>query len=185
MSAATLQALAVVCELTGAQWSKPAMMAAERALDHYPERDVLAALDACTRELSGRVSLAEILERVEQQDGRPTPEEAWALAVRGVDEWESIVWNEEIASAWNTAHHSWAHGNRVGARIAFLSQYERLVAQARRERSPVRWFPSLGFDQTRREKAIHDAIAAGQLTNEHARALGISPPPTQPLLEKK
>ena len=72
-----LQALAVTAELTGTELSEPAARVMANDLAAYPVQQVLGALTRCRRELKGRLTVAAILERLD--DGRPGPNEAWAM----------------------------------------------------------------------------------------------------------
>ena len=76
MKAELLQAIAVTAELTATELSKDAARALADDLDGYPVHAVLNALRACRRELTGRLTLAAVIQRIE--DGRPGPEEALA-----------------------------------------------------------------------------------------------------------
>ncbi|MBA1209836.1 hypothetical protein G7010_22710, partial [Pseudomonas fulva] len=49
-------------------------------------------------------------------------------------------------------------GDKIGARMAFMSAYERLVSFARAEDKPVTWEVSLGFDSGRRVTAVETAV---------------------------
>ena len=105
--------------------------------------------------------IAQIDGMVEQQDGRPGAEEAWALALRGQDEADTIVWTAEMSQAWAVARV--VLPDEVGARMAFKETYARLVAENRRARLPAVWTVSLGHDPQRRDAAIGAAVSAGRL----------------------
>jgi hypothetical protein len=96
-------------------------------------------------------------------DGRLGPQEAWALAMRSTDEADTIVWTAEAAEALRICRPILEAGDEVGARMAFLEAYARLVDVARRGRVAPAWSVSLGYDMERRDKAIAEAIEAGRL----------------------
>lgn len=100
-------------------------------------------------------------------DGRPGPEEAWAIAVSGADEAATIVWTPEISAAWGMARVVMQGGDEVGARMTFREVYNRLVEEARHRGEATSWTVSLGHDAKQRERAI-----------EHAQTLGRLPPPS-------
>lgn len=108
-------------------------------------------------------------------DGRPGPEEAWAIALDAADEAETVVWTDDIAQAWNIARPVFGIGDEVGARMAFREAYTRLVAAARSRGERAQWSPSLGFDGDRRRAAIEAAVSAGRLPAAELAAL---PAPT-------
>lgn len=142
--------------------SRAAELMAEDLAD-YPQDHIRAALQACRRELTGKLTLAAILQRVQAYDGRPEPNEAWALALAASDESDSVVLNEEIQLALGAARAVLEAGDKIGARMAFLSAYQRFVDAARREAKPVKWELSMGHDPQRRIAAVEEAGRLGRL----------------------
>lgn len=126
------------------------------------------ALAACRRELKGRLSLAAILERID--DGHPTPNEAWAMAVPAADERNTVVWTGEMADAWATALPLVRQGDMVAARMAFIEVYGRLLKAARVDRRQANYRPSLGFDAAGRDAALRAAAAKGLLPSGMAES---------------
>lgn len=168
-SAAVLQALAVVCELTQTELSDAAKRVLASDLAGYPERQVLGALTRCRKELKPRqFSLEAVLSRLD--DGRPGPEEAWALAAKTInDECVSVVWTDEIAIAWGVARE--LGNDMVAARMAFLEKYKQIVQVGRDSGLPVKWVPCLGFDPHGRETALLEAARLGRLTQSHVAGM--------------
>lgn len=164
-----LKALAVVCELTGTQLSEGAARVMARDLGAYPEDQVLGALTRCRKELRPReLTLSAIITRLD--DGRPGPEEAWAIASPALtDERITIVWTEEMAQASAVA--SPIIDDPVAARMAFLESYRRLVQQARDAGIPVKWTPCLGWDAAGREGPLLEAVRKGRLGAAHVYGL--------------
>lgn len=172
-----LEAIAVVAEVTGTTLSRGAVMALESELRPYGEDAALKALRRCMREVKHRLTLADIIERLDGGDGRPTADEAWAIALEAMDEAATVVLSEEMASALGAARPIYLDGDRVGARMAFRAAYERAVGSARDAGVPVRWFPSLGHDARGREMALRRAVEAQRLTATQVR--GLLPPPRE------
>lgn len=164
---AVLKAIAVTCELTGTNLSEGAARVLANDLTAYPEAQILGALSRCRKELKGRLTVADVISRLD--DGRPGPEEAWAMLPR--DEASSVVWTAEMSEAWGVALPLLNAGEHVGARMAFLERYRALVQCARDEAKPVRWAPSLGTNELDRERALIDAAERGRLTHEHVSGL--------------
>jgi hypothetical protein len=162
-----LQALAVTAEVMGAEFSDGAAMAIASDLSQYPLPSVLLALRRVRLECKGRMSLADIISRID--DGRPGPDEAWAMIP--VDERGSCVWTMEMAQAWGIAYPLIVDGDRIGARMAFRDAYTRIVAASRAHLRKVQWMPSLGRDHRGREAALAEAVEKGRLTHEHAQSL--------------
>lgn len=177
MSERLAKALTVAFEVCGGTLSDAAFEVMLADLAEYEEGAVLLALARCRRELTGRLTLAHIIERID--DGRPGPEEAWSRIGTG-DERATIVATEEAWQAFavvnNRAHpaeQSLLQENPVAARMAFVETYRRLVATARANREPVRWRVSLGQDNAQRLPPLREAVARGQI--KPADVAGILP----------
>lgn len=159
------KALAVTAEVTGANPTEAAIRAMADRLAPYPGEVVAKALERCQVELRRPLTLGDIFDRLE--DGHLGPEEAWAMVAR-VEEEETIVWTDQMATAYGAAHG--ALPDRVAARLAFVEAYRREVATARQRGHPPRWWPSLGWDPAKRVAPIVDAVALGRLTPHMAQA---------------
>lgn len=148
-----------------------------RALAAHSLDEVRAALDAHIRDPQrGRFFPAPAdviaqLQGIAATDGRPGQEEAWATALRGADEAETLVWTAEMQQAWSIARPVLDAGDEVGARMAFRECYARLVEEARKARAPVQWTPSLGHDIERRRVALDAAASAGRVSLADVPAL--------------
>lgn len=110
-----------------------------------------------------------------EKDGRPSVDEAWAIAVQLEDEAATVVTNDEISQAWAVAAE--VMPDKTGARMAFKAAYQRLCDAARREHRKPRWFPSLGFDVAAREPVLQEAVRKGLLGPEHVQR--VLPAPAQ------
>lgn len=163
-----LQAVAVTAELTGTQLSEAAARVFCADLARYPLTQVLPALDRCRRECRGRLTLADVMQRLD--DGRPGPEEAWA-AVAKLTEADTVVWTHEMQQAHATAAPLIEEGEQVAARMAFLERYRYLCQFARDNGIGVSWQASLGHDAKGREGPVMVAVEQGKLTADRARAL--------------
>lgn len=162
-----LKAIAVTAELTGTELSVDAARMMVEDLSQYPVELVLKALTKCRRELKTRMSLADVISRID--DGRPGAEEAWAMIPK--DESGSVVWTEEMAEAYGIASPLINEGDAVQARMAFTETYRDRCAKARDAGIPVRWLPSLGHDPHGREQVLLDAVEKGRLTASHVEKL--------------
>jgi len=140
-----------------------------RALSGKTLAEVRAGLDAHVRDAQrGRFPPlpADVLAQIEgaaKDDGRPGPEEAWAIASAAGDEAATVVWTQEIAQAWGIARPVAAAGDDVGARMAFKEAYSRLVAGARATGAPATWSPSYGHSGELRAIAVSKAVTEGRL----------------------
>ena len=148
--------------------SEAAEMMADDLAD-YPAEAVAGSLKACRRELTGKLTLAAILQRVQAADGRPGKDEAWAIAMTTNDEFETVVLTDEIQLALAAAKPVLDAGDKIGARMAFISAYERFVGQAREDAKPVNWHVSVGFDANRRIQAVTKAMELKRIPREHGQ----------------
>jgi hypothetical protein len=177
ISAETEKKLAVLIEMAGNRKpSEPVLAMFLETLDQYGDEAVSKAIDRCSRECKGWIAPSDVIQRID--DGRPGPDEAWALCP--TSEAESTVWTEEIAQAFETVR---LMRDRIAARRSFIETYSRVVAEARASGFKVKWVPSLGNDPSWREKAITDAVAHGRLSRKRAELLlpGFGEPQTRQL----
>lgn len=166
-------------ELLGQQVSPSAAAMLADDLCGYT-RDVLArALSRVRTEHTGRLTPKAIIDRIDEAMGRPGANEAWAMALNALDERQTVVWTAEMSEAWGVARDVAAQGDLVGARMAFIGAYERLVRTAREERRLPEVTVSIGWDGEQRAVAIEKAVQLGYLTQEkaaeHLPALGFTP----------
>ena len=156
-------ALCATAETLGQSLSASAAELMAEDLAEYSVPELLSALKACRREVTGKLTLAAILQRVNAADGRPGRDEAWSIALQAGDEFDTVVMTAEIQKALSAASPILEQGDKVGARMAFLSAYDRHCAEARNQGAPVKWEVSLGFDPDRRRIAIENAQIQGLL----------------------
>ncbi|MFL4597030.1 hypothetical protein ACJ6WI_07150 [Stenotrophomonas maltophilia] len=168
--------LTATAEVMGEQITSNAATYMVLDLVAYPLRVLAAALTACRREVKGRLSLAAILERID--DGHPAPNEAWALAIRAADEAVTLVWTEQTRDAWAAALPLVRAGDKIAARQAFLEVYARLVKETRAAHRVATYQLSLGVDVSGRDGVLQQAVAAGRLTHEQVAEHLALPPAT-------
>jgi hypothetical protein len=164
-STTLIQAVAVTAELCGRTFTEPAARVFVEDLGAYPEHAVMASLRRCRREVRGVLTVQDVVSRLD--DGRPGPEEAWAMLPK--TEADSVVWSDEMAEALRVAQPLLDEGDKVAARMAFKEAYTRLIAARRDAGVPVRWTASLGHDPRGREAAVLQAVALGRLPPAQAQ----------------
>ena len=99
----------------GQQLTPAAAQLMVQDLAAYEEPVLTAALQAVRRE-GGRFTVAAVLRHVESADGRPEPNEAWAIALQSFDEAETVLMTPEIQQAAVVAAPLMkGRGDRVGA----------------------------------------------------------------------
>lgn len=168
-------------EVLGQEMRPSAGMLIAEDLSAYPFDEIRRALSRCRAELHGKLTLASIVERIPSANSHLSGNEAWALALRSIDEQETVVWTPEIARAFAAAKPVLNGSDKVGARMAFLAAYERELATAKAEARQPEWMVSLGHDPQRRQIVLNDAVKAGKLPAPKVEHL--LPPPDKPLTE--
>ena len=158
MSASLLKAIAVTAELTGTDISESAARVMLQDLSRFPETQVLEALTRCRREIKGRLTIADVIQRLD--DGRPGVEEAWAMLPKS--EGASVVWTEEMSRAFGVAG-PLMDTDEIAARMAFKETYAKALNEARNAGVPVKWSASLGHDPYGRESVLLEAAQKGRL----------------------
>lgn len=147
------------------------------ALNMFPLQ-VVAMAFSVYRDQNGEFAPvpAGIAKLCKSMDGRPSVDEAWAIAITGRSEEETVVWTAETAEAFGICQPILNDlGDEVGARMAFKDAYSRLVTAARSAGKPATWNVSLGWDKRKREAALERAVVAGILPAPAVTAL--LPPP--------
>ena len=127
---------------------------------------------------------ADIIRTIQEVNGTPESQwlsanEAWAVALPAIDEDATVVWTPEIAKAFEVARPILEGGDKIGARMAFIPAYDRLIDQAKRESRTPSYEVSAGWDANMREVAMRQSVTAGLLpaSNDDTKAL---PAPDKP-----
>lgn len=144
-------------------------------LGGYPYDEICKALARVRKEHAGKLTLKVIIDRIRKPDARPAANEAWALSLPAQDESNTVVWTDEMSQAWAVALPVLESGDKVGARMAFIQTYERLVTIAEAENKSPCWRVSQGWDTEKRVQAITTAKNAGLLPSPIANKYLPSP----------
>ena len=127
---------------------------------------------------------ADIIRTIQEENGTPESQwlsanEAWAIALPAIDEAATVVWTPEIAKAFEVARPILEGGDKIGARMAFIPAYDRLIDQAKRESRTPSYEVSVGWDANMREVTMRQAVTVGLLPapNDDTTAL---PAPDKP-----
>ncbi|MCG7598381.1 hypothetical protein MHM84_01115 [Halomonas sp. McH1-25] len=173
-----LEQLYATAEVLGSEIKPAAANLMIRDMRSYNRPEIEQALARCRAELTGRLTLAAILERMPSANAYLSPNEAWALALTSLDENETVVWTREVAIAMGTARPVLEQGDKVGARMAFIGAYEREVAATKAEGHQPTWEVSLGHDPVRRQETVQKAVTDGLL--EAPKVQHLLPAPEAP-----
>lgn len=175
-----IDALCLTAEAMGNVITPSAAMMMADDLSDYSLPELGRALRACRREVKGRLSVTDIIQRCQAEDGRPGKDEAWSIGLESADEESTAVMTTEIQQAMASARVLMEGGDNIGARMAFISTYERLVRDARHVNRPTEWVVSLGFSKERRVESIQKAVQLGRLVgreaDRHIAMLGLEAP---------
>lgn len=169
-----IKQLAVTYELcSGRMLSDGAMNAIVDEFDRHDPGDVSKALTRCMLECKGYISPADIISRIIEQDGRPSPDEAWALVPKSED--DSVCWTKEMSESYGVCRHLFP--DMVAARMAFLSAYRERLQDARTSGKNVNWQMSLGHRRDERKDCLKTAVLDGKISASYALSLcpGIDP----------
>lgn len=161
-----LEHLIATAEVCGTVLSPAAARLMVADLSPFEPEQVIGGLRRCRREVKGKLTLADILNRID--DGRPGPEEAFAMIPPPEDEDSTCVMTREMALAMESARHL---GDPIARRMAFREAYVRLVQQARERSESARWSVSLGHDSGSRAEVVADAVAKGRIGRYYAERL--------------
>lgn len=164
-----LQAITVTAEMTGAKFSAVTLVAMVDRLSAFAVDAVLHALERCQMECKRPLTMAEIVERMQQDDGRPSADEAWALCPKA--DADAAVWTDEMRQAFFVAWPVLAGGDEIAARMAFKQAYDRLVREARDQRKAVTWALSAGGDKDATARAVQRAVDLRRIDARQQAAL--------------
>lgn len=169
-----IEALAATAEIMQAEVSPVALVVMAEDLQAYDQKLVMQAISLFRKE-SARFSLNGIIAQIEKlnPNRRISADEAWAMYPH--DEASSAVITNEIAEAMGIAQPLLNEGDKVGARMAFKTAYERITENNKANGIEPKWFPSFGSDSTGREFAITEAVRLGRLPQSTIQTL--LPPP--------
>lgn len=140
-----------------------------KALLPYQLKHIEQAFVIHSRRSHHKPAPSDIIDIINQQDGRPSADEAWPQALKAADESLSFVWTEEMAKAWYQCQPVFEQGDEIGARMAFRQTYQRLIDDARLRMKPVKWSVMLGHDPELRVQAVTQAEAKGYISHEQAQ----------------
>lgn len=157
-------------------------------LADYEFNEIQAALTACRREVKGRLSLKDIIDRLPKKgDELPSADEMWgAIYDFCTDERKTFILPEMAFKALESTNGGiWEliqDGDKTGARMAFKAAYERL---SQGFNGKVQYSVRLGTDTDERKTAIQAAYKQGLIDKSQAlqylpeldEILGLLPPP--------
>lgn len=176
----TIELVIATAEIMGTEIKPTVAVMMADDLSCYQFAEVRHALTRVRRECSGKLTLKMILEILAPSDGWLSANEAWATALPAMDEAATVVWTPETAKAFEVARPLLEEGDKIGARMAFIPAYERIVDQAKRENRAPTYEVSAGWDVNMRNIAVQTAVTAGLLPPPKQDPLMLAPPDETP-----
>lgn len=159
-------ALMATAEIMGSEIKPNVAVLMVDDLSGYALNDVLKSLVQVRRECSGRLTLKLILDQLKAMGGWVSANEAWAISLPALDERVTVVWTAEAEAAFLLVRPLLDAGDRIGARMAFIPAYERLVDDAKQNKRQAMYQISNGWDLELRKSEIDRAVASGLLLPE-------------------
>ena len=176
----------ITAEISGNPFKPQVIALMVEDLAEWEINEIQAALNACRREVKGRLSLKDIIDRLtKKSDELPSADEMWgAIYDFCTDERKSSVLPEMAFKALESTNGGiWGliqDGDKIGARMAFKAAYERL---SQGFNGKVQYSVRLGTDSEERKTAIQAAYKQGLIDKSQALQylpeldLGLLPPP--------
>lgn len=146
--------------------SPRAMVSIFDDLEDWSIDAVMAALKFHRKTAKFAPTAFDIIDLLNAKNRRPSADEAWAG--RPKDEFDTVVWTQEMAEAYNIAYELIVEGDMIAARMAFKGAYERLCSESTLMQRPIAWTPCIGYDKKLIEPALQQAVLAGRISQERA-----------------
>ena len=136
-------------------------------LSDYEFNDIQTALTACRREVKGRLSLKDIIDRLPKKaDELPSADEAWGLVHDFDNEQKTIIAPTIAFEAGRCGAFNLISTDKVAARMAFKEAYNRLIPNYKGK--SIRYEVSLSDDKEERRTALIQAVEDGRITKQYA-----------------
>lgn len=141
-------------------------------VDGYSFFDVMTAIRNARKQAKGRISIGDIMQQMQNNDGRPSAEEAWAMAIKSLNENLTIALTKETQDALGCGALELLNiGDKFNAGRAYIEKYNQLVTSARDKKVPISWFVSLGDDKDQRDNIVRQAYKEKKITKEQAEMI--------------
>lgn len=161
-----VKTIIATAQLMGNELSDDAARMFCEDLVEFDEQKVISSLQRCRQEIKGRLTIADIIARID--DGHPGPQEAWAMMPKNED--DTVVWTDEMATAWGIAS-SLLSSDEIAARMTFIEVYNKEILKARQEHRQIKWRASLGHSIHGREGPLREALEKGRLPYQKVQQL--------------
>lgn len=163
-----VELIGLTAEACGTQISEAGLKMMAGDLSQYDFNAVGLACAKCRRELKYRLTLSDIIERLQADDGRPTADEAWGMFPQNSE--RTVLVTNEIMEAGQAAWALLQTGDKVAARLAFKPKYESITQNARERGLKPIWQLSIGNSGESTSAAI-EGLKGGFLSLEYIRTV--------------
>lgn len=165
-----LEAVKTTAQLCGTDVSEELAKVMVMEMRQFGGEAIMQMLHKLRRTHKGRFSLAQMIELIEQQDGRPGVEEAWGqVAQMLTDETRSAVMTPEMEAAYYAAAEVYnASGDQIGARMTFKEVYSRALINARNSGAAPVWKLTQGSDKAHAAAVVRLAYEQGKISQTAA-----------------
>jgi hypothetical protein len=160
--------------VNGKVLSDSAMYAAFNSLADFDIGDISQALTKHTRSNKFAPTPACIRGILSAGSNHIGADEAWALALKSMDENETVIWTQQIADARAIALNVWNEGDKVAARMTFKDAYTRSIENA----PPPKWIICIGHDRDLKVAEVKKAVELGLIEPPKWLEFELLPPPS-------
>ncbi len=133
-----------------------------QSLEEFEINEVDAAFNGYLRVGRFMPTPAEIIARIPRAKLHLDKNEAWALCQRLKSEEDTTIITGQMRDAWAIACPILEAKDKVGARMAFIGAYERLVL----ENPAVKWEVQGGTNKELKYQRVNEAVQLGRLGSE-------------------
>ena len=165
--------LKVAFEVMGQDVSREATEVMASRLFRFTYPQVKAAIGRAIDESKYKITVAEIISRID--DGRPSPTQAWQ-SMSQFKESDAYYVPDEMHRAWCGVSTDMEHADnsiKIACRQSFLETYEKMCQESCDQGKPISYFLSQPQGIGREQKVLEvitKAIAQGQITTDKAVA---------------
>lgn len=159
--------IAGTADIIGQSLNQAAIALMVEDLAEWDFNEIQAALNACRREVKGRLSLKDIIDRLPKKgDVLPSADEAWGQIVDFGNEYKTIIAPKIAFQAAYQGAFALMDTDKVGARMAFKAAYDRLLPEYLDK--PIEYQISLSNNRNERREALIRAVEDGKISKQHA-----------------
>ena len=141
----------------------PAIKVFWSLLSGYEINEVEAAFYKYMSEGRFMPTPAEIIARISSTKKHVDKNEAWAICSRLATEEDTAIITAQMRDAWAISYPIYEAGDKVGARMAFIETYERLVAF----NPEIHWEVQGGSNKSLKQHRVEEAVRIGRLSEDH------------------